>query len=138
MAALGLILAFWLATAQAQEPLVVQGDWGGSVAARALHIARLGDRPVRIEGFCASACTMYLGARDVCVTPDAELAFHGPQIGGVLPLGPRDFERVSRFIAGFYPDTLADWYLETGRHSQALQSISGADVIRNGWARACD
>jgi hypothetical protein len=30
----------------------------------------------RIEGVCKSACTMFLGIRDVCVERDARLMFH--------------------------------------------------------------
>lgn len=32
---------------------------------------------VRIEGFCASSCTFFIGLPKACVAPDAELFFHG-------------------------------------------------------------
>jgi hypothetical protein len=120
----------------AQGPLVITNDPGGVVGLRAARVATLGDREVRIEGRCESACTMYLAAENVCVTPDARLGFHGPSFFGI-PLPAGDFEYWSRVIASHYPDTLSDWFMRTGRHSQAMQTISGADMVRNGWAREC-
>jgi hypothetical protein len=120
----------------AQGPLVITNDPGGIVATRAARVALIGDREVRIEGRCASACTLYLAAPNVCVTPDAVLGFHGPSHWG-FPLPRADFDYWSRVIARHYPPTLADWFMREGRHSQTMQTISGADVVRNGWAREC-
>lgn len=130
---LRLILAF---AVMAQGPLIIRDDMGGIVAVRAARVAVIGDREVRIEGRCESACTLWLRAPNVCVTPEARLSFHGPSYFG-LPLPARDFEYWSRVIASHYPPTLAEWFMREGRHSQTLQTISGADVVRNGWARAC-
>src|SRR4051794_36634070 len=33
-------------------------------------------QPFRIEGHCQSACTMFLGLKNACVDPNAELLFH--------------------------------------------------------------
>ncbi len=120
----------------AQGPLVVTNDPGGIVAVRAARIAALGDREVRIEGRCESACTMYLGAANVCVTRDARLFFHGPSHFG-LPLPERDFDWWSRVIASHYPPPIADWFMQTARHRiLGGYTLTGAEVIRHG-VREC-
>ena len=49
----------------------------------------------RIEGVCRSACTLFLGIRNVCIERKAELSFHaGPdrkthKVGAQLQLDPR-------------------------------------------------
>jgi hypothetical protein len=118
----------------AQGPLVITNDPGGIVATRAARVALIGDREVRIEGRCASACTMWLAAPNVCVTPDARLSFHGPSHFG-LPLPQSDFDFWSRTIAAHYPPSLAEWFMTIGRYGD--YSISGEGVIANGWAREC-
>lgn len=117
-----------------QGPLHITHDPGGRVAVRAAQVALNGDRPVRILGYCASACTMWLAARDVCIARDATLQFHGPSFWG-LPLPPDQFDYWSSVIASHYPGTLADWYMQTGRFGTF--TIIGEDVIANGWARPC-
>jgi hypothetical protein len=118
----------------AQGPLVVTNDPGGIVATRAARVALIGDREVRIEGRCASACTMWLAAPNVCVTSDARLSFHGPSHFG-LPLPRADFDYWSGVLASHYPPSLAEWFMAIGRHGE--YTIDGAGVIANGWARAC-
>lgn len=129
--ALRLVLALGIL---AQGPLVITNDPGGVVAYRAVRVAALGDREVRIEGRCASACTMFLAAPNVCVTPDARLSFHGPSHFGI-PLPRADFDYWSRVIANHYPESLSVWFMSVGRFGE--YSIDGAGVIANGWARAC-
>src|SRR4051794_40359078 len=48
-------------------------DTGGNIRAYAAEISRLNrtGSPKVISGVCASACTMYLGVRKVCVHPDS-------------------------------------------------------------------
>jgi hypothetical protein len=132
----GLALKVILALAViGQGPLVITNDPGGIVATRAARVALIGDREVRIEGRCASACTMWLAAPNVCVAPDARLSFHGPSHFG-LPLPRADFNYWSRVISNHYPESLAVWFMSVGRFGE--YSIDGAGVIANGWARECD
>lgn len=120
----------------AQGPLVVTNDAGGFVAARVARVAALGDREVRIEGYCASACSMYLGARNVCVTRDATIGIHGPSFFG-MPLPAAEFEYWSKVIAGYYPPAIAEWFMETARYrTVGLYTLAGAEVIRHG-VREC-
>jgi len=120
----------------AQGPLVVENDPGGVVATRVARVAALGAREVRIVGWCESACTMYLGAENVCVAREARLAFHGPSFFG-MPLPPRDFEYWSRVIAAHYPAPISEWFMERARHRILGHfTLTGDEVIRLG-VREC-
>jgi hypothetical protein len=66
--------------AHALAALVILYNPGGYVEEFARRVEHL-RRPVRIEGLCMSACTMFLGARRVCVTPDAAFMFHQAYFG---------------------------------------------------------
>jgi hypothetical protein len=56
--------------------IYLHADPGGMVDEYADNIAAIGDEQVVIDGECNSACTMYLSAPNVCVTPSARLGFH--------------------------------------------------------------
>lgn len=60
-----------------QHPVVIEHDAGGSLAQRIPLVVDYGifRREVHILGYCASACTLYLGLPDVCVSPDATFVF---------------------------------------------------------------
>lgn len=51
-------------------------DRGGSIADHMQRIVESAGRPHVISGDCMSACTMWLGHKNTCVTPDAVLWFH--------------------------------------------------------------
>lgn len=59
-------------------PHIVRMDPGGLIHERGREIAqrRAAGQPVVIDGYCASACTMYLGMPGVCLTPRSSLLFH--------------------------------------------------------------
>lgn len=110
----------------------IRHDTGGSVQARAEAIATQRE-PVRIVGYCASACTMHLGAPDVCVTRNARLGFHGPSTRSGLPLPRSEWERVSNVMADHYPPKLRLWFLTVGRENTgAVRVIRGAELIDMG------
>jgi len=113
--------------------LVVTLDLGGLVSSRVDYIDSLDRTLVRIEGYCASSCTMYLGAEHVCVTPEARLVFHGPSFFG-LPLPEYDFDYWSRVISSYYPEVIRDWYMEEGRYGN--YTLTGEHLIEMG-AREC-
>lgn len=119
---------------------VIDNDLGGSVAARVNEIKKLrkSGTKVRIEGFCASACTLYLGLKNqVCVTETATLAFHGPATatpGLMLPYD--DFQRITAQMASYYPEPLRRWYMSEGRNTiEGLHSFTGAQMIAMGTRR---
>lgn len=124
----------------AQSALIVRNDLGGSVEARLIMIAALRNegRRIEIRGECASACTMYLGLPNACVSRAAQLGFHGPQsqyYGISLP--PDEFEYWSRVMASYYPAPIALWFMSQARETTVgLITISGLQAIKMG-AHAC-
>lgn len=124
----------------AAEPdrLVVRDDPGGAVMDYAARVQQLGDQPVVIDGRCMSACTLYLGARNVCITRGARLYFHGPssQFYG-LGLPPDEFDAVSRFMGNHYPEQIKDWFIGVGRYRLVgFFEMGGAEAIALG-AKEC-
>ncbi|WP_394153117.1 hypothetical protein [Loktanella salsilacus] len=122
--------------AQAQQPLVIGNDRGGLVGEKAAEIEqikRIGRR-VEIRGaICYSSCTMYLGAADVCISPQTTFGFHGPSKGGT-PLPADQFERWSRLMASYYNAPLQQWFLQQGRYVITdIYRMSGAQLIRLGY-----
>lgn len=110
-------------------------DIGGSVADRFVEMR--GMTGVRIAGVCRSACTMYLGLPETCVTPDAVLGFHGPRTRSGLPLPRPEFERITQQMADQYPPALRRWFMDFARYeTDGFYSLSGSDVIALG-ARKC-
>ena len=106
--------------------LTIRSDGGGNIAAYAALIDDLGVIEVRIVGVCKSACTMFLGAKNVCVSPDASLAFHGPDgkdesIAYLLQLVDQ--------IADHYPPTLARTFREDWGLYQDLTWLTGAELL---------
>lgn len=120
----------------AQSALIVQNDLGGSVEERLTMIAALRNegRRVEIRGQCASACTMYLGLPNACVSRASQLGFHGPQsqyYGISLP--PDQFEYWSRVMASNYPAPIAQWFMAQARQTtMGIITISGSQAIKMG------
>jgi hypothetical protein len=118
----------------------VAGDAGGPVEERVALIERFrvdGTR-VEISGGCWSSCTMFLSLAATCVTPTAQLGFHGPSspTHGVA-LAPDRFEKYSRLMAAYYPEPLRSWFLREGRNiTVGFTRFRGSDLIRMG-IRAC-
>lgn len=120
---------------QSDNTLIVTNDLGGSVRKRFYQIKKLIEQGTKIEirdGYCFSACTMYIGLRNTCVTSGAQFGFHGPH-NFPARLSPERFEEWSVFISHFYPDPIRKWYLEIGRTTvYGYYEVSGADLIQLG------
>lgn len=119
-----LCAAFWFfvirAAARAKE--VIVWDRGGSIAEYILHY--VGSGPVEIRGLCESACTLALGHRETCVTPDATLGFH-------LAIPPSYTWMVWRE----YPRGVQHWITEHGGLHRWMLYMSGAEAIAIGVRR---
>lgn len=118
----------------------IRNDMGGPVAERLVKVQRLDAQgtPVRILGNCISACTLYLGLRKTCVSPEARLGFHGPssRLAGI-PLPYEEFDRVSRQMAAHYPEAIRQWFLSEARfETDSYIVITGRQAIAMG-ARSC-
>jgi len=136
----GLVLQFPLvrpSPAGTPHTVVVSDDPGGAVAPRIRLVERYRSEGVHVEirgRFCMSACTLYLGLTNTCVTRDTAFGFHGPAspIRGI-GLSPKAFDYWSRRIAAYYPEPLRSWYINEGRNmTMGFQSYSGSQLIRMG------
>lgn len=70
-------------TVPSKDRYIIRDDPGGSVMdfIQALQYAKTKGYKFKIDGYCASACTMILATPlklDVCVTPKASMMFHQP------------------------------------------------------------
>ena len=108
--------------------MIVTYDTGGTVGE---YLARAHEFGVQILGFCASACTAYLGAPGVCVGPDATLVFHEARNadGSRNLLGTLMLEQQ-------YPHRVLAWVREHGDLSARLLTMTGREAIALG-VRAC-
>ncbi len=124
------------ATAQQQAPLVIGNDRGGGVAQRARLVDAIKASGQRIEirgSHCYSACTMYLGAGNLCVSPDTVFGFHGPTRNGE-PLPSASFDHWSRIMARYYNEPLSTWFMNEARHLRGdVYRLSGSQIIELGY-----
>jgi hypothetical protein len=119
------------------ENLAPTQDLGGNLHAYVADVRRLdaSGAAKAIRGVCASACTIYLGARKVCVEPDAQLWFHAAHLPGDTdpdPIGSLE-------MLSYYPTRVRDWAirqkaLETTELDGA-RMLDGESLIRMGVPR---
>lgn len=110
-------------------------DGGGDVLGyfEQVRVARVSGQRVVIDGVCSSACTMKLGAPNVCVTPDATLRFHSASAKN----GSRS-SAGNTILMSVYPPAIRRWV----RENSALASqrdfveMSGREARRLG-IRSC-
>jgi len=90
----------------------------------------------RIEGTCKSACTLFLGIRNVCVARDAKLLFHAGHDIAEDRTGPDT--RASRAALYRYNESLRRYLLE-GHHldTDAFHTLSGSELIDRFGYREC-
>lgn len=122
--------------ASGQQVIVIGDDMGGIVAPRVNEIRRINATGARVEirgEVCLSSCTMYLGAGNLCVSPDTDFGFHGPSLFGA-DLPPQDFEYWSQVIAEHYNAPLRDWFMREARYRQLWHyTVTGEELIRIGY-----
>ncbi len=87
----------------------------------------------RIEGHCQSACTLFLGIRNVCIEPSARLLFHA---------GHNKKREITTYatnrILAAYNTQLRNFVVSNGYMSTlAFHTISGRDMIQKFGYRAC-
>jgi hypothetical protein len=90
----------------------------------------------RIEGVCESACTMFLGIRNVCIERDATLMFHAGHDIQENVTGPDT--RASRAMLYRYNMALRQYLLE-GHHmdSDDYHTLMGSELIDRFGYREC-
>lgn len=109
-------------------PIVIRNDDGGNVTgyvARRNQLAASG-RPVRFEGYCASACTLLITLPNACLAPDATVGFHMPHFIGSGEPAPI----LNPLMAHYYRNgVLAQWNAVWSK-STKMQVISARDYVR--------
>ena len=145
-----LVLLLWITgalptvaqTLSARAPLpalVIRNDMGGRLDLRQAEIRQLrqSGRKVELRGRCYSACVMYLGLGNVCVSPGADFGFHGPQ--KMFGRMPRDlFDHWSEVMVRDLPPPLQSWFMAKARHvSRGVMILPGHSLIAMGYRR-CD
>jgi hypothetical protein len=81
--------------------LTIGNDLGGRVIDYAIKAQKA--KSVRFDGKCMSACTLYLSARDTCITPRASFHFHA----ATHPIA-------TQFLINNYPQWVRDWIARKG------------------------
>ncbi|HZZ59809.1 MAG TPA: hypothetical protein VFE63_01365 [Roseiarcus sp.] len=123
---LHLLVPAALATAAPAKAYTVRNDLGGPVDLYAMTAA-MTDEPIRILGRCESACTEFLGARQVCVSPNARFMFHAAHNLD----GSRNEQGVLVMLAS-YPPSLREWLYERGGLTARRINATGRDLIALG------
>jgi len=82
----------------------------------------------RIQGVCESACTLFLGIRNICIERDATLMFHGGHDIREDVTGPDT--RASRAMLYRYNEPLRRYLLE-GHYmdSDEYHTLAGSELI---------
>lgn len=119
-----LVLILFAPVASRAETVVVRDDMGGDLG---LYEVRLGvyrslGIKVRIDGACASACTILtqLPPDQVCATERAELLFHRIRLQGFGTSDPAGLERENARLVESYPAAIRAWI---GSHGGLTDSL---------------
>ena len=104
-------------------------DDGGWIPSYQETIARLDAQGKRVvlDGYCASACTMFLGAKNVCIMPDTQFEFHGTISADGKGKAYWDNE-----LAKYYPPALRRWFYGSNAYRLVgwARGLPTDDVVR--------
>jgi hypothetical protein len=88
----------------------------------------------RIEGRCQSACTLFLGIKNVCIEPSATLLFHaGHDMARTKILAWATDHMLSAYNASLRSYVVSSHYMDT----MEFHAISGRDMIQKFGYREC-
>ena len=87
----------------------------------------------RIEGHCQSACTLFLGIRNVCVDRGARLLFHAGHDRQRNIRASATNHLMRAYNARLRAYLVANHVMET----LAFHTVSGSDMVRRFGYRAC-
>jgi hypothetical protein len=109
-----------------------KGGWFAQFDPIVQQYNRSGER-FRIEGHCQSACTIFLGIRNVCVDRGARLLFHAghDRQWNIRPSATNHLMR--HYNARLRAYLVANHVMET----LSFHTISGSDMIGRFGYRAC-
>ena len=120
-------------TATSNGVYEVRWDAGGDTNTYVAHIDGLNRSGTQIElgmhggkGYCASACTMYLGADNVCIWPNTHFEFHG-----AIPYPGESASVQTARIASYYATPLRAWFYQKAYRAQFIAvELSAPEVQR--------
>lgn len=125
---------FWSPSAHAEGSSLPYGRGGPIGVDRIIAQYNQTGELFRIEGYCRSSCTMLLPIRNVCVDPDATLAFHAAIYSEREPVSAEKNKRMlSHYNARLRSFLIANRYLD----SWEFHPISGNDIIHKFGYRQC-
>jgi hypothetical protein len=119
-------------------PLGSPLDSGGHLQSYIAEVRRLNAEASTkaIRGVCVSACTIYLGVKNVCVDPTAQVWFHAAH----LPGDNRPNSLGSLEMLSYYPPSVRAWAIRTraleSTDLQDAKKLTGEQLIRMG-VRSC-
>ena len=87
----------------------------------------------RIEGHCQSACTLFLGIRNVCIDPNATLLFHAGHDRERNVMASSTNHMMSAYNARLRNFVMSSHHMDT----LEFHEISGHDMIRKFGYREC-
>lgn len=99
----------------------VHDDLGGRLLEYARKYERA-ERPIRLFGHCASACTLALYYPSTCVGPRAVLSFHAVRGAG------RHNRLLTQWMYLRYPPAIRSWIDEQGGLTEKLITLKGAEL----------
>jgi hypothetical protein len=117
--------------ASASATVRIHDDQGGQIGAylAKFRALRVSGEMVAIDGTCASACTMLLGAiprNRICVTPRAVLAFHSawnPTSGGT-----ESSSAGNHYLWANYPGDVRNWITRHGGLRPEIIYLRGREL----------
>jgi hypothetical protein len=126
----GVLMLTWVSSSHAA--IRIADDRGGKIGAyidRYQGLRRSGETVI-IDGLCASACTMVLGAvprERICVTPQAVLGFHtawDSDAGGRAVTNPG----ATRMLYSGYPSSVRRWIAARGGLKSQMIFLRGKEL----------
>jgi hypothetical protein len=87
----------------------------------------------RIQGHCQSACTLFLGIRNVCVEPSAQLLFHAGHDRERNITGKSTNHMLAAYKPALRQYLVSNHYMDT----LAFHTISGQELISKFGYKAC-
>lgn len=110
---------------------IVHYDEGGSIPQRLAELYEFQSRNISVivpsGSVCMSACTLYLGLPNTCVSPNSTFKFHGPIGAG------NKREATVKIVSSKYPPKLREWYYDSGAYKSVLyKTLSGQELIGMG------
>lgn len=115
---------------------VIRNDPGGQLQQYLNDLSGviLSGEVIKVEGWCASACTIYLGSPFTCVTPQAQFGFHAP-FGGTVEQN----RHATEVMISKFPRALGRWFIQNAAHLEGRKyvALSGAQIVAMGASHYC-